>query len=213
MKKFRIVITILGFSMLLNGCSALNNQESTSSNITQEVKVSEGTQTEIQKGEKVQQTTEGNATEKKREPADLAGEISQIIGNEITLKIVKMPEMAEMPQQSQIQQDDTEEQKKSTPKAITGSTDNGAGGPGGGGFPGGPRGETSTRSNSQRNKSTIDLDYTGEEKTITIPVGMGITSRRTEVTFETLQEGDVVSIWLNDNGTVEKASLIGGGTQ
>jgi len=205
MKKFRTAIIVLGLLVLLNGCSTLNSQGAMSSNIAQEVKVSEVTQTEVQKGGKGQQT----------DPADLAGEISEIIGNEITLKIVKMPQMAERPQQSETQQADTKEAEKSAPKAITGSTDTGGRGFGGGGFPGGPPGETSTNANAQSNKVAIKLDYTGEEKTMTIPVGMGITSGRgqTEITFETLEKGNVLSIWQDDSGTVEKARLISGGTK
>ena len=220
-----MAIVLLGISLLLNGCSNLNTQAATSSN-EQSVKIKAGIDEEDLKLNSDKTDAAGNF--QKRGEADFAGEISEIIGNEITLKLIKIPEMAQMPAQGQRpagQQASTEKSKKteekSEPRAITGSTDNGfPGGPGG--FPGGVGGRESQKSssgNSSSNKTTrqaqsLVLEYTGEEKTVTIPVGMNISNGRGQsgAAFDTLQKGNVLMVWLNDAGNVENVRFIGGGT-
>jgi len=211
MKKFKITMILLGLVMLLNGCSGLKAETTVNGN-QQEVKVSQETLAGSQKEGTPQQSSNTNASGQKRKAADLVGEIGQIVGNEITLKLVNMPKMSEGSGQGQTQTDSTKDQKKNQPKAITGSTD---GGFPGGGFQGGPPREAGSNSTTQKSDKVLNLDYTGEEKTITIPVGMTITSGRSQtgVTFETLQEGNVLSIWLDDKGAVEQARLISGGKQ
>ncbi|MDF2614343.1 MAG: hypothetical protein K0S71_2129 [Clostridia bacterium] len=219
MRKFKMTITLLGLMILMNGCSTLTANAKAAS-AEQPVKVIEGT-ARSQKEGAVSQNTKTDTAVQKREAADFTGEISQIIGNEITLKLVNMPEMpqrAESSMQGETQEDNTKAQDKSQPKAITGSTGGEfPGGPGGGfpGVPGGMRGETGSNSNAQRKSTAFELDYTGEEKIMTIPVGMIITTGRGQSggAFETLQEGSVLSIWLSESGEVEQARLIGGGTK
>lgn len=238
MKKFKIAAAMLGLTLLLSGCglnakAAMNeSNEKVKVTAAEEKEVSQQNQeagtAESQNKAEQQGNTQQQGNTRKQEKADFVGAISEIVGNEITLKLVKMPEMPEMPQsnaprQNKSKQDSTSKDsataEKKTPKAITGSTDSGfPGGPGGPGFPGGGK-EQSQKSNASsaaaNSQKSLDLEYTGEEKTVTLPVGMSISSGRGQQggTFETLQKGNVISIWLDDSGSVERASLISGGAQ
>ncbi|MDF2595918.1 MAG: hypothetical protein K0R69_2259 [Clostridia bacterium] len=227
MKKFKTAVIVLSLTVLLSGC-AIQGAESVMSEVKSEVKVAEGVVTELQKQETNQDKSGSKEEAKQREQADFTGEISQMIGNELTLKLVDIKGMPQMPQRAETPENDTssgEEAEKAserTPKAITGNTNSGfPGGGGGGGFPGGgfPGEGRTTGTNAGTGRSstaaTLSLDYTGEEKTVTIPVGMNIAGGRgqSEATFESLQVGSVISIWLDDKNEVESARLIGGGTQ
>lgn len=233
MKKFKIAIALLGLAMVLGGCSSLSAKAA--SNSEQQVKVAEGARENSINAD--QQSPDKNETsERQQESPDFIGEISQIVGNEITLKGVNMPDMeqfkarAEQPQQGSATESEVQGEEKKQPKAITGSTDTGfPGGAPGGGFPGGGPGgggargttgrQTANGTNGVRNNGggglNLELEYTGEEKTFTIPVGMTITGGRgqQEITFESLQEGNVISIWLDEAENMTRVSLIGGGAR
>lgn len=235
MKKFKTAVIVLGLTVLLSGC-AVQGAESVMSGVKSEVKVAEGVVTELQKQETNQEKGGLKEDARQREAADFTGEISQMIGNELTLKLVDIKGMSQMPQRAEAPENDTssndtssndtssgkeaEKASERTPKAITGNTNSGFPG-GGGGFPGGggPGGGRTTGANvgtgRSRTAATLSLDYTGEEKTVTIPVGMNIAGGRgqSETTFESLQVGSVISIWLDGKNEVENARLIGGGAQ
>ncbi|WP_069998298.1 hypothetical protein [Cellulosilyticum sp. I15G10I2] len=211
MKKLKVVVSILGFAVLLNGCSHLKAETALS---TQDIV----------------QNQESEITRTTSQTPDIIGEISEIVGNEVTVKIVNMPEgsqINEVPEKRNPQADDTNQaEEKKAPRAITGSADGGLGGGPGGAFPGGgfQRGDAGgQRTGRQVNaggdaagaRAALKLDYTGEEKTITIPVGMTIAGGRgqNEMTFESLQEGNVISIWLDEAQNIEKINLFGGGSR
>ena len=223
-------MVLLGLCVALSGCSSLNAK--TASRSDQEVKVAEGARENSLNGDG-QNPDKNETEERQQESPDFIGEISQIVGNEITLKGINMPDMgqfkerAEQPQRGSATESEVQGEEKKQPKAITGSTDAGfPGGAPGGGFPGGggargttgrqtANGTNGVRNNVRGGGLNLELEYTGEEKTFTIPVGMTITGGRgqQEITFESLEEGNVISIWLDEAENMTGVSLIGGGAR
>lgn len=126
---------------------------------------------------------------------DLSGEITDITGNEVVLKIIKMPQGMQ-PGSSQ------RPQGSADPNATQRPRPSGAPGAGNGGRMG--QGPARTR------------EYTGEVKTILIPVGTKITSMsftqggaaETEVNINKLVKGTVLSIYYAaDKKTIDKITV------
>jgi hypothetical protein len=141
---------------------------------------------------------------------DVNGEVSEVIGNEVTLKLLEIPDMSVMNREKGTGGDKTGD--KAEGSAPTGDTTSGAaagaitGTPGGGGM--------------------REKNYTGEEKTIVIPVGTPIVSMtrgeegmvESEIGLNELTSGSTLSIYYQEDGkTIEKITIrkprTGGGGQ
>jgi len=124
--------------------------------------------------------------------ADLTGELTDIVGNEVTLKIIKnpvMPNNTKAPDRNN---------SAGMPDVTQGRPDGGQGI---------PKGEMPNRTQVQR-------EYTGEEKSMIIPVDLKITTmargqggatqsapNETEVKLESIKIGDVLQIYYAADGT------------
>lgn len=126
---------------------------------------------------------------------DISGEITDITGNEITLKIIKMPQQ---------QQPGSSARPRGTQRPQTSPRPQTSGDPGTGNGGGMGQGTARTRT------------YTGEVKTIVIPVGTKLTSTsfgqggttETEVNINTLAKGTVLSIYYaTDKKTIDKITV------
>jgi len=127
---------------------------------------------------------------------DISGEISDITGNEVTLKIIKMPQR-QQPGSSARPRGTRSPQTSPRPQASPGAQ--------GSGYRGG-MGQGAARTRT----------YTGEVKTIVIPVGTKLTSTsfgqggttETEVNINTLAKGTVLSIYYaTDKKTIDKITV------
>lgn len=146
--------------------------------------------------------------------ADLTGEVSSISGNQITLKVIKMPAFNRKgtpPRGSTGNSGNTSqpaagstsaaEPSGSTPASDSSNTSPDSSGPKGNG-PSQPRG----------------IQYTGETKTVTIPDGVAITamartngdSNQQTLKLSDIKEGNVLQIWYSDKekGTVSKINVM-----
>jgi hypothetical protein len=140
---------------------------------------------------------------------DVYGEVSEVIGNEVTLKLLEIPDMTAMNREKGTGGDTGDKTEGSAP---AGDTTSGAaagattGTPGGGGM--------------------REKNYTGEEKTIVIPVGTSIVSMtrgeegmvESEISLNELTSGSTLSIYYQEDGkTIEKITIrkprTGGGGQ
>lgn len=162
-----------------------------------------------------QTTTEAETTSKETstnatnfEEIDLYGEVSEVIGNEVTLKLLEIPEMPANGEKGTARPEGTDKASGNTDTGTAASADTGAaasGATGGGGM--------------------REKNYTGEEKTIVIPVGTPIVSmtrgdngmEETEISINELASGSTLSIYYQEDGkTIEKISIrkqrTGGGT-
>ncbi|MEH6995168.1 hypothetical protein V7075_21080 [Neobacillus drentensis] len=145
---------------------------------------------------------------------DVYGEVSEVIGNEVTLKLLEIPDMSAMNREKGTGGDKTGDKTgvKAEGSAPAGDTTSGAaagaitGTPGGGGM--------------------REKNYTGEEKTIVIPVGTPIVSMtrgeegmvESEISLNELTSGSTLSIYYQEDGkTIEKITIrkprTGGGGQ
>jgi hypothetical protein len=141
---------------------------------------------------------------------DLYGEVSEVIGNEVTMKLLEIPDMSAMNREKGTVGDKTGD--KAEGSAPAGDTTSGAaagattGTPSGGGM--------------------REKNYTGEEKTIVIPVGTPIVSMtrgeegmvESEISLNELTSGSTLSIYYQEDGkTIEKITIrkprTGGGGQ
>lgn len=154
-----------------------------------------------------QTTTEAETTSKETstnatnfEEIDLYGEVSEVIGNEVTLKLLEIPEMPANGEKGTARPEGTDK--------ASGNTDTG------------PAASGATGGGGMREKN-----YTGEEKTIVIPVGTPIVSmtrgdngmEETEISINELASGSTLSIYYQEDGkTIEKITIrkqrTGGGT-
>lgn len=154
-----------------------------------------------------QTTTEAETTSKETstnatnfEEIDLYGEVSEVIGNEVTLKLLEIPEMPANGEKGTARPEGTDK--------ASGNTDTGTAASG------------ATGGSGMREKN-----YTGEEKTIVIPVGTPIVSmtrgdngmEETEISINELASGSTLSIYYQEDGkTIEKITIrkqrTGGGT-
>ncbi|PAE37167.1 hypothetical protein CHI06_20825 [Bacillus sp. 7884-1] len=195
MNKLRLIINILASSLMILtivGCSSAAASEE------QTTAAEEGTS----KG--------ANTKSIDLVEIDVYGEVSEIIGNEVTLKLLEIPDMSAMNREKGTGGDKTGD--KAEGSAPAGDTNSGAaagaitGNPGGGGM--------------------REKNYTGEEKTIVIPVGMPIVSMtrgeegmvESEISLNELTSGSTLSIYYQEDGkTIEKITIrkprTGGGGQ
>jgi hypothetical protein len=137
-----------------------------------------------------------NSNTKAFEKPDLYGEVSEVIGNEVTLKLLKMPEM---PAQNG-QKGGTNAGNVDDKGSNVAPNDANADGSGGTGTGGGMR----------------QKEYTGEEKTMVIPVGTSlVTTTRSEtgmteseISLNELKSGYTLSVYYKKDGkTIEKISV------
>ncbi|MCP8968096.1 hypothetical protein [Ectobacillus ponti] len=174
----QVVVPLL-LTFTIAGCSSSNAATSSS-----------GGQTTSQST-----TKQANGTAPAFEKPDVYGEIAEITGNEVTLKLLAIPDMS-----ARGANNGTKDDKQAQ----------GAGGANGANGGGGMR---------QKN-------YTGEQKTIVIPVGTPIVSmtrgdsgmQESEVSLNELTSGNTLSIYYEKDGkTIKKITLrkqgTGGGGQ
>lgn len=125
---------------------------------------------------------------------DVYGEVSEVIGNEVTLKLLEIPDMAAM---------NREKGTNGAPPTDR-NTEGGA-----------ATGGTAT-DGTAAGKGMREKQYTGEEKTIIIPVGTPIVSMtrgeegmvETEIGMTELTSGNTLSIYYQEDGkTIEKITI------
>lgn len=175
MKRIAIGIALLIISIaVFAGCSGQNKtsqtQSQSNSNQTANLKPGNG--------------------QRKFNPPGLSGEVATIAGNEVTIKVIKMPKF---------------QRNMNRGQGTGGSTP-----PSGGSWTGGGNWQGGS---GQRPPRTIQ--YTGERKTVIIPVGVPITTMvRTDtgremktIEFNKIKKGDIMQIWYS-NKTQEIISRI-----
>lgn len=141
----------------------------------------------------------GPDNKKERDHADLMGRVTKIVGNEVTIELAEMPKR----QESQNNTSSTNEEKAVMPAATSsGQSSSNGDGPGGGGMP---------PSGGQGNRKGMELTFTGETKTFTIPVGIPITSRSPEgektLEIADIYAGVTIQVWLNKNDQSKASSI------
>ncbi len=146
--------------------------------------------------------------------ADLTGEVSSISGNQITLKVIKMPAF---------------NRNGTSPRGGTGNSGN-TSQPAAGSTPAAepssstPASDSSNTSPDSRgpkgngHSQPRGIQYTGETKTVTIPDGVAITamartngdSNQQTLKLSDIKEGNVLQIWYSDKdkGTVSKINVM-----
>ncbi|WHY02665.1 hypothetical protein [Neobacillus sp. DY30] len=131
---------------------------------------------------------------------DVYGEVSEVIGNEVTLKLLKIPDMSAVNREKGTGGAPTDSKAEGGAATGTPPTDGAAAGAAGGGAGGGMR----------------EKQYTGEVKTIIIPVGTPIVSMtrgeegmvETEISMNELTSGNTLSIYYQEDGkTIEKITI------
>lgn len=162
------------------------------------------------------------------DPADLTGEITSVSGNQITLKLVKMPSFS---------RNVATPSGNSSPGAIGGTAGNSrqiksGDKPAEDTNPGGSYGNQAPGDNSERRgggdrfqgngqRSSRMMEYTGETKTITVNDGVSITamggrpgdndgSEKTEFKISDLAKGNVLQVWYSedDKDTISRITVL-----
>lgn len=132
---------------------------------------------------------------------DLSGRVKSIIGNEVILELIEMPERGSGAPQRESSQQQAPDRQAGGGGAI----------PGGGGAPGmpGPGGGSQQRTNRE-------LKLTGETKTLLIPVGIPIMTMgqntQKELDLADIYQGMVMQIWLDpdDKETITQVRVMQG---
>lgn len=142
-----------------------------------------------------------NSNTKAFEKPDLYGEVSEVIGNEITLKLLKIPEMPARNGQKEGYKAAGNVDDKGSNVAPNGANADGSGAQGAGAGAG---------------RGMRQKEYTGEEKTMVIPVGTSlVTTTRGEngmtesdISLNELKSGYTMSVYYKKDGkTIEKISV------
>jgi uncharacterized protein YceK len=186
------ITTIMVLSTLLSGCKSN----------TAATQAAQGTQRRSSA-----KSTDTTSKTRQMGKADLYGEVTFIAGNEVTLKLIKIPEISTTQNAAQDKGTTSGDSSQSSAQSQGGDPSRGGGGSmgggapmdGGGGFPGGTSGTTQ--------KKTTNYEYTGESKTILIPVGLSLASMgRSQAGTETsakdftdINKGDVLQVWYSDD--------------
>ena len=137
----------------------------------------------------------------------IMGVVSNIMGNEITLKLIEPIEIGmngggKRPSSSS--DTDTKEENPDSSSsstsifgsAVSGRMTGGGGMPGGGWMPGdGGTWGGKTESSSSSSENAVSVDYTGENENFYVPVGLEISSNTgIAITFGSLEKGNVVLV-------------------
>lgn len=186
-KGYRLLMAA-ALCFLLAGCSSQSTADSTAS---------------TENGALTQQAADNTPAEQRQ--ADLAGEVTDIVGNEIALKIIEMPEM---PQNGG---------DKAAPP--DGAQNNGNGN---------PPADLQNMSEEERQalreqrqsgdgsrptgtRPQMELTYTGESRSIIIPAGVPISSgfgrQDSEIELSDIQKGTVLMVWFSDGDTSDSATV------
>lgn len=140
--------------------------------------------------------------------ADLSGEVTEINGKEITIKVIEMPQFN---------------------RGNNGQGNNNQSGNNQGGRYQGGNGQDNNQNGGQNNKNPGNggnpqpgggraFNYTGETKTITIPDGISITTRdranngvqSKNIELKDIVKGDILQIYYSDKdkGTISKINVM-----
>ncbi|AOT69739.1 hypothetical protein [Geosporobacter ferrireducens] len=184
--KYVFMITgIIGISLLLSAC---NKTDAAVDKPTQDNNETQSQQAANQQGSNGQ----NNNGRQEFQRADISGRVKSIVGNEVVLELMEMPERGNGAQQGSTAQQTPERQ------ASGGSGMPAGGMPAGGAAPGmqGPGGGGQQRTNRE-------LNLTGETKTILIPVGVPIMTigqnTQKELDLADIYQGMIMQIWLDQN--------------
>lgn len=146
------------------------------------------------------------------EQADLRGEVSSISGNQVTLKLIEMPTFNkdnQPPQGDGKNAGDTNGAAKSTdePKAADTTAAKPSDNP--------PKGDSPE---GEKQPPQMSINYTGEEKTITIPNDITISSsgkkqadsEQKALSVSDIKSGNILQIWYSDEAkeTISKVTVI-----
>ncbi len=191
-----MIIGTIGISLLFSACSKADIEIDKSAQVDHET---QGKQTSNQQSNSEQ--NDRGRSEFQR--PDIYGRVKSIIGNEVVLEFIEIPERTGVaPQGGTAQQ---------TPGRQAGS---GGAMPSGGAVPGGGGGPMPTGGGQQRTNREIKL--TGETKTILIPVGIPIITlgqnTQKELDLADIYQGMMMQIWLdaNDNEMITQIRVMQG---
>jgi hypothetical protein len=188
-KILGIVATSVILMSVFTGCGNSNNTSSTQNSST-----AKSTTASTQSS-----GTQANANNQIKKMPDLAGEVSSVNGNQITLKLIELPTNAGKGKNTTSPSGQNSTQKTSQSNAQT------------------PDSKSTNGHGSQRHK--MQVKYTGETKTITISSGIPITtfSRNTNggsqktITVADIKTGDRLDIWYTDStkSTISNIRVLG----
>lgn len=211
MKKVLSAVLVSTFLLTLAACGSGNSTAANQDNPSSPVSSSTGQNTAREGG------PGGFGGWNQGDSADLTGEITSVSGNQITLKLVKMPTF---------NRNGAAPSGNSSPGAIGGTAGDSrqiksGDRPSEGTNPGRSSGNQAPDDNSERRgggnrfqgngqRSSRAMEYTGETKTITVNDGVSITamggrpgnnngSEKSELKISDLVKGNVLQIWYSDD--------------
>ncbi len=192
MKMQKVCAWLLGAALclLLAGCGSQNTAES---------------QAPADANQEAASQDANTAPDTQQRQADLSGEVESIVGNEVTLALIEMPEMpgnmgdrTNPADNSQTNRGDgnppgdfanmTEEERQALREQRQSE---------GGSMPSGSRPQ-------------MELTYTGETKTIVIPPGVTISGfgrQGSELEISDIQAGAILMVWFADGDTGESGTV------
>lgn len=209
-------LSIIALSILLLSVTACSSNTTTSSNdpASQSAITTENSAPDQADGNKP--WGEGASDQMQGERADLTGEVSEISGNKVTLKVIEMPTFNRNNTRSQ---GSPGKSNGETPKST--ENDNGANA---------KRNNSHNVSNNSNTAPNSDQplgdgqprqraqQYTGETKTITIPDGVTISSmsRKNDgndskaLSISDIKQGNILQIWYSDEAkeVISKVSVM-----
>ncbi len=213
MKKILSAVLVSTFLLTLSACGSGNSTAANqfSDNPSSSVSGSTGQNTRREGG------PGGFGGWNQGDTADLTGEITSVSGNQITLKLVKMPSFS---------RNGATPSENSSPGAIGGTAGSSRQiksgvNPSEDSNSGRPSGNQASGDNSQRRgggdrfqgngqRPSRMMEYTGETKTITVSDGVSITamggrpgnndgSEKSELKISDLSKGNVLQIWYSED--------------
>lgn len=211
MKKYALIASLLILT-LLSGCAAQAANSPSAAGAGAETSAQGAT-----RGGQFANMTEEEMRERMR-AADVFGEVKSVVGNEVTIKLAKPMTLPNRQVQSgQNQSGNAQGQNQ----GRTGGNTSGGGNAGfaqampaggmiimgpGGPMPGGTGGQNQTRTRTQ----SLELEFTGEELTVTIPVGIQISKSAATITFDKIATRDIIQIWklASDSEKVERITVV-----
>jgi len=193
-KKISIITLVLATFITIPGCGS-----SSSANTDQQVAQDSQTQQN-------QMTPADGNGQGQMVQADLSGEITSISSNQITIKVVKMPEFGTRGRGRNGGGDannaqNTDDSSRKDQNVASPSNDNQSG--------------NNAKNGGGDKQPGGGVQYTGETKTITIPSDMEITTfargnnKNQSVKLTDLKQGEILQVWYSDKNkeTIKKVSV------
>ena len=210
----KILMIMLAFTVITAGCG---NADSNAADTAAQ----KGINREENQNDGWQDNGPMNQSEGMRfQQPDLSGEIVSISDNSITVKVIEMSDMPGIGErQMGSRYDSTEVNSDNSQPTSPGREGNTEGSKPEAGQPEGSKSGQGIPDGGQPVQRNMELKYTGETKTVTIPEGISIMKsgrwnddgqqQQNTVALSELKEGDILQIWYNDKEeVVSKAMLL-----